>query len=163
MKKNYIPILLAFAAYCGNSAAAQDVYVYKGEGLDPVSTLKNVQRITFADAQIEFLLDNGESTNFSLDQLDYFTFFDRKDASVGIADVTTDKNVNVSCDGDIVTVESVGKISGVEIFSVEGIKMADVKPDGNYAKYSLAPYANGIYLVRVIVDGKAVTQKIIKK
>lgn len=54
MKKNYIPILLAFAAYCGNSAAAQDVYVYKGEGLDPVSTLKNVQRITFADAQIEF-------------------------------------------------------------------------------------------------------------
>ncbi len=45
MKKNYIPILLAFAAYCGNSAAAQDVYVYKGEGLDPVSTLKTYREL----------------------------------------------------------------------------------------------------------------------
>lgn len=163
MKKPHIPALLAaLAACCGNTAAAQDVFVYKGAGLDPVKSLANVRCIVFADAGVEFRLADGGSESFALDGFDYFTFFDRREA-VSIADVSAGNSVSVACDGESVIVESSGNISGVEICSAEGVKIAAAKPSGKSVRFSLSPYASGVYLVRVTADGKAVLKKIIKK
>jgi len=162
MKKIYFLLMSALVAYCGNTVAAQDVYVYKGESLTPVSTLKNVQKITFGDASVDFLLDSGESTQFTLDALDYFLFYDRAQV-VGITEATAVSGISVACNGDVVSVESTETLTGVGIYSIEGVKIAAVKPTGKNATYSLAGSPDGVYLVKVEAGGKTVTQKVIKK
>lgn len=162
MKKLHIPILLAFAAYCGNSAAAQDVYVYKGDGIKPVSTLTNVQKITFGETGIDFLLNTGVSNLFSLNDLDYFTFFDREQ-SVGITNVVNGKNAVIKVMGNEVIVESTDPIQRVEIYSVEGVKMNTIKPRTKSSIIPISQYPTGIYLIKVETGGKTTTQKIIKK
>lgn len=162
MKKLHILILLAFAAYCGNSAAAQDVYVYKGDGIKPVSTLTNVQKITFGETGIDFLLNTGVSNLFSLNDLDYFTFFDREQ-SVGITNVVNGKNAVIKIMGNEVIVESTDPIQSVEIYSVEGVKMNTIKPRAKSSIIPISQYPTGIYLIKVETGGKTTTQKIIKK
>lgn len=162
MKKLHIPILLTFAAFCWNSAAAQDVYVYKGDGIKPVSTLTNVQKITFGETGIDFLLDTGSSTLFPLDDLDYFTFFDREQA-VGIANVVGGKNAVIKIAGNEVAVESADPIASVEIYSVEGVRINYIKPRAKYSTVPISNYPAGVYLIKVEAGGKTTTQKIIKK
>lgn len=162
MKKLHIPILLVFAAYCGNSAAAQDVYVYKGDDIKPISTLTNVQKITFGETGIDFLLDTGVSNLFSLNDLDYFTFFDREQ-SVGITDIVNGKNAVIKIIGNEIIVESTNPIQNVEIYSVEGVKMNSIKPRAKYSIIPISQYPTGIYLIKVETGGKTTTQKIIKK
>lgn len=162
MKKNYILFLVSLVTFCINTATAQNVYVYKGTDATPVSTLQNVDKITFGETSVDFLVESGNTTFFALDDLDYFLFYDREQY-VGITEIAGNKNARISCVNDVVTIESDENIASANIYTTDGIIIASAKPNANTATLSLAKYSKGIYIIKVEAGGKTITQKLIKK
>jgi len=161
MKQNKLIFTLVLAMLGTSSLWARDVYVYNGAGITPVGTLQNVKRITFTGTGMSVITELDTEQQFAQADFDHFTFYQRtsvtsidKVAQDGIPGVTFDEtNVN------ILSTKIIGKVSIYNAFGSEVITFA---PKANTASHSLTSLPTGVYLVKVTIDDKVFTQKIIK-
>lgn len=156
--------LFTFATVCLGitAASAQDVYVYKADSGQPLASVSNVQRIEFNSGAIDIVSKDGVQKNVSLDALDYLLFYNKEIVN-SVRNASTSRNVSISFDGKLVSVESAETISKVEVYTSDGIKYASVSPKAKSAKLSAVSYPAGVYIVKAVAGKETATSEIVKK
>ncbi len=86
------------------------------------------------------------------------------DAAAGVNDVAAE-SIGISTDAatDFVTVTSPETITLVEIYSLNGTRMAAVNPDNTEAAVSISGFPTGLYIVRATANSGITTKRIIKR
>lgn len=158
MKKT---VLASFAAalLClpGN---ARNVYAYLTGNYSPVMTVQSIKKIVFNASGIEFQTQYGKSSTAAFADMDYFRFY-KTPVPVGV-DAISDNALSIALEGNNLRIESSSSIDYISVCSVQGILVAQTRPCTKSYAISTSSYAPGVYLVKVISDGKELTKKIIK-
>lgn len=87
----------------------------------------------------------------------------KTEVTSGVADVVADDKVSVSVDGGVVNVKvNGGRVADVAVYSLTGVKVAAATVSDSYS-WNSADVASGVYLVRVVNEGRVSTAKVIVK
>ena len=116
------------------SASAQDVYVYKAGVPNALCGVTNVQRIEFNENALSFVPKNkSESKEINLADIDYLLFYNKEIVN-SIRNASNSKEINISFDGENVSVESSNALSSVEVYTTDGVKYVSLSPKSKHAK-----------------------------
>ena len=142
------------------SASAQDVYVYKAG--DP-NALCGVQRIEFNENALSFVPKNeSESKEINLADIDYLLFYNKEIVN-SIRNASNSKEINISFDGESVSVESSNALSSVEVYTTDGVKYVSSSPKSKHAKLSTVSFPAGVYIVKAVAGKEVTATEIVKK
>ena len=132
------------------SASAQDVYVYKAGDPNALCGVTNVQRIEFNENALSFVPKNeSESKEINLADIDYLLFYN--------------KEINISFDGESVSVESSNALSSIEVYTTDGVKYVSSSPKSKHAKLSTVSFPAGVYIVKAVAGKEVTATEIVKK
>ena len=158
MKKT---VLASFAvALLCLPSKARNVYAYLTGNYSPVMTVQSIKKIVFNASGIEFQTQYGKSSTAAFADLDYFRFY-KTPVPVGV-DAISNSSLSIALDGNNLHVESNAAIDYISVFSIQGILVTQARPCTKSYDISTSSYAPGVYLVKVVSDGKELTKKIIK-
>ena len=152
-----------FAALPATSSWATDVYFYNAQSQSPQTAKTDVRRLTFSPYGVTVVFDDGRKMEYVKKQdFDYFMFRDRTATGIGTVSATGD-NVRFGFDGSSLCVVSDKAIARVDVYSVNGQKIASSVGNGNEAQLWLGGSPSGVYVVRALAGGKANVRKIVKR
>lgn len=129
------------------SASAQDVYVYKAGVPNALCGVTNVQRIEFNENALSFVPKNkSESKEINLADIDYLLFYNKEIVN-SIHNASNSKEINISFDGESVSVESSNALSSIEVYTTDGVKYVSSSPKSKHAKLSTVSFPAGVYQI----------------
>lgn len=143
MKKTLVAFAI-FAALClqGN---AQNLIVAEAEGTESVFSLDNLQRITFANGNIQIVQTNGTTTPFSIALINKLFFGEPTQIekvlmnSNELVQYSTSDEIQVNCKaGETITLYGIG-----------GNIILTQRQSADGGAISIAQLPKGIYLLRV--------------
>mgnify|MGYP003290092132 FL=1 len=145
------------------SASAQDVYVYKAGVPNALCGVTNVQRIEFNENALSFVPKNkSESKEINLADIDYLLFYNKEIVN-SIRNASNSKEINISFDGESVSVESSNALSSVEVYTTDGVKYVSLSPKSKHTKLSTVSYPAGVYIVKAVAGKEVTATEIVKK
>lgn len=145
------------------SASAQDVYVYKAGVPNALCGVTNIQRIEFNENALSFVPKNkSESKEINLADIDYLLFYNKEIVN-SIRNASNSKEINISFDGESVSVESSNALSSVEVYTTDGVKFVSSSPKSKHAKLSTVSYPAGVYIVKAVAGKEVTATEIVKK
>lgn len=145
------------------SASAQDVYVYKAGVPNALCGVTNVQRIEFNENALSFVPKNkSESKEINLADIDYLLFYNKEIVN-SIRNASNSKEINISFDGESVSVESSNALSSVEVYTTDGVKYVSLSPKSKHVKLSTVSYPAGVYIVKAVAGKEVTATEIVKK
>ena len=143
------------AALLSLPSGARNVYAYLTGNYSPVMTLQSIKKIA-STASGQY----GKTSTAAFADLDYFRFY-KTPVPVGV-DAISGNALSIVLEGNNLCVESSSAIDYISVCSVQGILVAQARPGTKSYAMSTSSYAPGVYLVKVVSDGKELTKKIIK-
>lgn len=145
------------------SASAQDVYVYKAGVPNALCGVTNVQRIEFNENALSFVPKNkSESKEINLADIDYLLFYNKEIVN-SIRNASNSKEINISFDGESVSVESYNALSSVEVYTTDGVKYVSLSPKSKHTKLSTVSFPAGVYIVKAVAGKEVTATEIVKK
>ena len=145
------------------SASAQDVYVYKAGVPNALCGVTNVQRIEFNENALSFVPKNkSESKEINLADIDYLLFYNKEIVN-SIRNASNSKEINISFDGESVSVESSNALSSIEVYTTDGVKYVSLSPKSKHVKLSTVSYPAGVYIVKAVAGKEVTATEIVKK
>lgn len=145
------------------SASAQDVYVYKAGVPNALCGVTNVQRIEFNENALSFVPKNkSESKEINLADIDYLLFYNKEIVN-SIRNASNSKEINISFDGESVSVESYNALSSVEVYTTDGVKYVSLSPKSKHVKLSTVSFPAGVYIVKAVAGKEVTATEIVKK
>ena len=145
------------------SASAQDVYVYKAGVPNALCGVTNVQRIEFNENALSFVPKNkSESKEINLADIDYLLFYNKEIVN-SIRNASNSKEINISFDGESVSVESSNALSSIEVYTTDGVKYVSLSPKAKHVKLSTVSYPAGVYIVKAVAGKEVTATEIVKK
>lgn len=145
------------------SASAQDVYVYKAGVPNALCGVTNVQRIEFNENALSFVPKNkSESKEINLADIDYLLFYNKEIVN-SIRNASNSKEINISFDGESVSVESYNALSSIEVYTTDGVKYVSLSPKSKHVKLSTVSYPAGVYIVKAVAGKEVTATEIVKK
>ena len=145
------------------SASAQDVYVYKAGDPNALCGVTNVQRIEFNENALSFVPKNkSESKEINLADIDYLLFYNKEIVN-SIRNASNSKEINISFDGESVSVESSNALSSVEVYTTDGVKYVSSSPKSKHAKLLTVSFPAGVYIVKAVAGKEVTATEIVKK
>ena len=148
------------AALLSLPSGARNVYAYLTGNYSPVMTVQSIKKIAFTASGIDFQTQYGKTSTAAFADLDYFRFY-KTPVPVGV-DAISGNALSIVLEGNNLCVESSSDIDYISVCSVQGILVAQARPGTKSYAMSTSSYAPGVYLVKVVSDGKELTKKIIK-
>lgn len=139
---------------------ARNVYAYLTGNYSPVMTVQSIKKIAFTASGIEFQTQYGKTSTAIFADLDYFRFY-KTPVPVGV-DAVSNNALSIALEGNNLCVKSSNAIDYISVCSVQGILMAQSRPGTKTCTISTSSYTPGVYLVKVVSDGKELIKKIIK-
>lgn len=145
------------------SASAQDVYVYKAGDPNALCGVTNVQRIEFNENALSFVPKNKSgSKEINLADIDYLLFYNKEIVN-SIRNASNSKEINISFDGESVSVESSNALSSIEVYTTDGVKYVSLSPKSKHVKLSTVSYPAGVYIVKAVAGKEVTATEIVKK
>lgn len=145
------------------SASAQDVYVYKAGVPNALCGVTNVQRIEFNENALSFVPKNkSESKEINLADIDYLLFYNKEIVN-SIRNASNSKEINISFDGESISVESSNALSSIEVYTTDGVKYVSLSPKSKHVKLSTVSYPAGVYIVKAVAGKEVTATEIVKK
>ena len=145
------------------SASAQDVYVYKAGVPNALCGVTNVQRIEFNENALSFVPKNkSESKEINLADIDYLLLYNKEIVN-SIRNASNSKEINISFDGESVSVESSNALSSIEVYTTDGVKYVSLSPKSKHVKLSTVSYPAGVYIVKAVAGKEVTATEIVKK
>lgn len=145
------------------SASTQDVYVYKAGVPNALCGVTNVQRIEFNENALSFVPKNkSESKEINLADIDYLLFYNKEIVN-SIRNASNSKEINISFDGESVSVESSNALSSIEVYTTDGVKYVSLSPKSKHVKLSTVSFPAGVYIVKAVAGKEVTATEIVKK
>ena len=141
----------------------KDIYVYNENSQSPVRIFTDVRKITFTTTEMNMLSTDGIPTSIKLSDVTFFSF---EPTSIPPTSVVSTKQNNISVYLDrnnTLNIQSENIISHIEILSIQGNKICEFTPESNNFSYSISSYPINIYIIKILLEGKELVQKIIKR
>lgn len=162
MKKTKLLTIILLASFSSIYMFGKDVYVYNGEGKNPIHSLKNVQKIIFVPNKMELLTLEGELTNIEFADFSFFSFNLKQTNTV--SPQILKNNLFIYLDKtNILNIKGEETIAKIELYTIQGSKIKEYTP--NATNFSFPMYSNtaGMYLLKVLVNDKEIIHKFIKR
>ena len=150
-----MPILLSMPA------EARNVYVYLTNNYTPVSIVRNIRKITFSEEGIGLQPKTGKGPTIEYAAFDYFRF-QKTPVPVSVGAVTDDDAPIVLNDGNTVRISGKAGITFLTVWSAQGMQIVQESPKTTTYTLSTESWKPGVYLVKVVSEGKETVVKIIK-
>jgi hypothetical protein len=150
----------------GMPVHSQSLYVFKTDGSKQTFPLETLQKLTFSNnANLVVNKTNGTTVSVAFPDLKFLSLEDYEVTGIPVIPESqvVKEDVSVWSNNGIVWVKSARPIIGVNIFDLQGRKVAQLHPKLQEINISLANYPAGVYLVQVVDDNGIRTKKIIKK
>ncbi|MDR0864930.1 MAG: T9SS type A sorting domain-containing protein [Candidatus Symbiothrix sp.] len=162
MKKLFFLLTAVFLLGVLPMRSNDNLYVYKTDGSKQTFPVETVQKLTFSDiTNLVINKTDGTTTSFNFSDLKFISLKDY--GGTGIIPVSQPATeVSVWSDNGNVWVKSARTIIAVNIFDLQGRKVAQLHPQSQEINVSLANYPAGVYLVQITDETSITTKKIIK-
>ena len=123
----------------------------------------NVQRIEFNENALSFVPKNkSESKEINLADIDYLLFYNKEIVN-SIRNASNSKEINISFDGESVSVESSNALSSIEVYTTDGVKYVSLSPKSKHVKLSTVSFPAGVYIVKAVAGKEVTATEIVKK
>lgn len=155
-KLNKVVCGLAIISSCFITAGAKTLEIYDENG-QKQEKVENVNAISFADGK--FTLHSADGIkDFDLDKA---TIQVTKDVSTGVTAVESNK-AKVSIAGGVLTVVADNVINSIEVYTLEGIKIAAMNPAASTAMLNVNS-ASALLMVKMVINGETKIAKLVNK
>ncbi|MGN1245922.1 MAG: T9SS type A sorting domain-containing protein [Muribaculaceae bacterium] len=156
MKTKLLIAALALASCLASSA--KDVFFFSGDATEATKTVSNVTSIIIGDQKLSLKTADQNTTDVAFTEFSAFAFKNQRTSGVGVtkADLAT----RISCNGTTVAVTSLNIIDAIDLYAVNGAKIASFTPRSRDFQF---PIDNaGIYIVKVKAGADVTAFKVVK-
>ncbi|MGN1237313.1 MAG: T9SS type A sorting domain-containing protein [Muribaculaceae bacterium] len=136
---------VAIAAISCLSASGKDVYFFAENASEATKCVESVTSILIGADKLTLKTANATSTDVAYTDFAVFSFKNRRTSGVGAT--KADQGTRVTCNGGNVAIASADDISAVEVYAVNGTKVAAFAPASSNFRFTID--YGGMYIVKV--------------